>query len=79
MSLEENRFFRGEISSGETKQFILDIPENTKNLKVTLVWNDPAAEVNSDKALVNDLDMILTHETSAIRYLPWVLNPISSR
>lgn len=70
----ENRIFSGAIVQGERQQFSITLPPNAKDLKVTIVWNDPAAEVNTHKALVHDLDMTVTHTSTNITYLPWVLN-----
>ena len=43
------------------------------NLKVTLVWNDPAAPANSNIALINDLDMTLIDPDNNT-WQPWTLN-----
>lgn len=68
----ENRFFEGVISQGQIKTFDVLIPENVRNLKVTLVWNDPAAPVNSSSALVNNLDLDLM--SSGEIFQPWILD-----
>ncbi len=72
-----DRFFEGSISQGESATFKLDIPGNATDLKVTMVWNDPAAAANSNIALVNDLDLTITDPSGAV-LLPWVLDSTPS-
>ncbi len=71
-NLLNQKYFSGSISQGETVDFNITVPSNAKNLKVTIVWNDPAATANSNIALVNDLDMTLSN--GADSWLPWVLD-----
>lgn len=72
-NLKAGRYFSGSIAQGETETISLEVPANAKNLKVTLVWTEPAAQPNSDIALVNDLDMQLT-DGNGLSWLPWVLD-----
>ncbi len=71
-NLISNQFWEGEVETNGIKSLEIDIPENAIKLKVTLVWNDPAAQANSNIALINDLD--LTLENNGNVWLPWVLN-----
>lgn len=73
-TIKENRIINGVVANGNTVNFPLSVPVNAVNLKITLCWNDPAAVVNTFKALVNDLDLQLTHNISSTSYRPWVLN-----
>ncbi|MGB0525069.1 MAG: S8 family peptidase [Flammeovirgaceae bacterium] len=72
-ALNDETYFTGSVAQGESATFELNVPANVKNLKMTLVWNDPAAMPNANTALVNDLDMVLTSPTAG-DFLPWVLN-----
>lgn len=73
-AISENRILTGRLISGQTQTHTIDIPENVKDLKITLVWNDLPAPINSNISLVNDLDLqVITSDNSV--YLPWVLNP----
>lgn len=47
-----------------------------QDLKVTLVWDDPAAAPNASVALISDLDLELIDPLSGV-HLPWVLNSTS--
>ena len=69
-------FFTGSVADGQTQTFTLTIPANARNLKITLVWTDPAAQANAFTALVNDLDLKLQSRQNVI--LPWVLNSAPS-
>lgn len=73
LSLREARFKTGTVANGEDFVFSLQIPQPQKEVKVTLVWNDPPAPVNSMQALINRLDLeIKTPAGETV--LPWVLS-----
>ncbi len=72
-NVQNSRFFIGTINAEEVKSFSLDIPDNALNLKITLVWSDPAANPNDAKALINDLDLKVNSAEAV--YLPMILNP----
>ncbi len=72
---QEQRYFSGSIAAGASNKFTLQIPVQTDELKVTLVWHDAAASPDAPTALVNDLDLRLVHTSSGHAWLPWVLNP----
>jgi len=59
------------ISNAETIEFDMTV---ASTVKVTLVWDDPAAAANADPTLVNDLDLVLVAPNSTV-YSPWVLDP----
>jgi hypothetical protein len=69
-----NRFFSGTVTNANIQQFNISVPVNTKELKVTLAWNDVAAAINAPKALVNDLDLEVEETGSGIIYYPFVLS-----
>lgn len=73
-TIQQQQFLQGEIQQDQERTFILNVPANARNLKITLVWHDAPAPVNSNKALVNDLDLSLLHSASGGKWLPWVLN-----
>lgn len=72
-SLQSSQFFTGSIGQNEIDEIGLNLPSNALNLKITLVWTDPAANPNDAVALVNDLDMRLIDEAMN-ETLPWILN-----
>lgn len=72
-TLNNENYASGTVSHGNEVVIPLVVPANARNLKITLVWNDPAAAANAGIALVNNLDMVLTTPTAS-QVLPWVLN-----
>ncbi|MFH7018824.1 S8 family serine peptidase [Flavobacterium sp. FlaQc-47] len=73
-TITENRFISGNLTTGQTNSHTITLPENAKNLKITLVWNDLPAEINSNISLVNDLDLEVIAADNTT-FLPWILNP----
>lgn len=76
----ENRYFENTLAqTNETKTFTIQVPDGAKNLKVTLVWNDPPASPNNTKALINDLDLTITETLTGNVWKPWVLNSFAHK
>jgi hypothetical protein len=73
-NLVDGKYFHDSVIQSEVKSFSLHIPPNSQDLKLTLVWNDPAAPPNSFNALTNDLDLELQHDETKKSWSPWVLN-----
>jgi len=73
-SLTANTFFEGDLSQGDSTILNIDVPSGAAELRVMLLWNDPAGAPFASPAITNDLDMILS-DPSAQSYLPWVLDP----
>jgi hypothetical protein len=53
-TIEENRFIEDTILQGENKDIVIQIPDHTASVSLTITWNDPANTLNALKALVND-------------------------
>lgn len=60
--------------TGKEQTFEINIPANTRLLKVTLNWTDTAATPQSAKALMNDLDLVVQQNGNNTIWLPWVLS-----
>ncbi len=73
-SLQERKYEEASISIGNTYNKQIFIPANANRLKVTLSWTDSAASVNNNRALLNDLDLQITHLPTGQIFLPWVLS-----
>jgi len=73
-TVDEERFFSSEITADELVSFEIMVPEGMQELKLSLVWNDPAIEANAKSALVNDLDLELVNMSTKESWKPWVLN-----
>jgi hypothetical protein len=63
-----------EYQSDYPVQFIIDVPQNNPELKITLVWDDTPGELLADPALVHDLNLIVT-DPQGTRHYPWILDP----
>jgi Raf kinase inhibitor-like YbhB/YbcL family protein len=65
------------VANGGADVFTTTVTAGATSLKVTLVWDDPAAEPNDtgQKRLINDLDLELVAPDGATLHRPWLLNP----
>lgn len=72
--IQSGQFMTDSIT-GATKSFTINMPTTgtVKEVKIMLIWPDPAASLSAGKVLVNDLDLTATQGTS--NYLPLVLDP----
>ncbi|MBN2018755.1 MAG: S8 family serine peptidase [Sedimentisphaerales bacterium] len=61
------------VDKGDKKQFSFIVFPNQPKLKITLVWDDYPGDPAAEKALVNDLDLIV-RDPNGTRYYPWVLD-----
>ncbi|MDB5232055.1 MAG: hypothetical protein JWN76_2860 [Chitinophagaceae bacterium] len=73
-NMKDGNYQKGNTSTGKSVSFPITIPAGIKNLKITLSWADPAAQLNTYKALVNDLDLSVTNMSTNEKWLPWILN-----
>ena len=72
--IERNNLFTGTVANQGLQQFNLIVPPAISKLKITLCWNDKAAQPSSTIALVNDLDLSLASIVLPDTIRPWVLN-----
>jgi len=74
-SIQQREYDGASLSNGQQWTKNISVPANAARLKITLVWTDTTAAINNNKALVNDLDIELTHVgTAGTVYKPWVLS-----
>jgi hypothetical protein len=66
---------QGNIDHGDLDEYQIVVTRQ-QDLKVTLVWDDPAAALGALSTLMNDLDLEL-EDPNGVIYHPWVLNPAS--
>ena len=69
--IDEAVIIEDSIDQGEV--YTADITASGNEVRVTLVWTDPAGERLAEKVLVNDLD--LTVVSGKTTEYPWVLDP----
>jgi len=72
-TLEEFRYELGLVEQDDVDTHEIEVPENVKQLKLMVYWNDYQASIGTNKALVNDLDIVLT-TPSMEDFYPWVLD-----
>lgn len=72
-TLTEKRYQTGVLSQDQDFSFPISVPANQKSIKVTLVWNDPPAQLNTAQSIVNHLDLSLQSPSGEV-ILPWVLS-----
>jgi hypothetical protein len=73
-ALEQQRYTYGNAEQGATATHSITIPNNTKLAKIMVYWAEPAADENSARALINDLDLTVTGPNGVVN-LPWRLDP----
>ena len=72
--LQQKNFDSAQLQQSQAWTKNLTVPAQAANLKITLAWTDTAASVNTNRALVNDLDLELKEINTGLVYKPWVLN-----
>jgi len=77
-TIKANHYFEGNTSQGNSSVFNLAITPGASSLKLTLTWNDVPAQPNALKALVNDLDLQLTNNSTGETWNPWILSNFPS-
>ncbi len=72
--LEDQRYLSSNIGQGDSNTHTVSVPPNTKQVRMMLYWSDKEATPLTTKALVNDLNLVVTTPTSE-SINPWILNP----
>jgi hypothetical protein len=79
-ALEDYRYDSAVVEQGEIATHFLEVPEDTHELRIMIYWTDYEASVGASKALVNDLNMVVT-DPEEEDFLPWILdhtpNPVN--
>jgi len=71
--LDNNQYKTGSITNGQQQTYTVNVPANTAQLKVMLLWFDAPASVSSTKQLVNDLDLEVSTPASVV-HKPLILD-----
>lgn len=72
--LDAGNYRTNTIANGDSQKVTINIPPNTAQVKVMLLWNDFPGSALAAKELVNDLDLKVTDPTGNT-HLPLVLDP----
>ncbi len=70
--LDDQHYIKDVLETDESKNYSINVPPNTHELKIMLYWPDTSASVVTGKDLVNDLDMRVIGGGSI--YLPYILS-----
>ncbi|QHL88856.1 S8 family serine peptidase [Nibribacter ruber] len=73
-AIVERRYASTQVSQGATQSIRLTVPKGMGQVKVTLVWSDKEGTPGTDKALVNDLDLVIKETAANRQWLPWGLS-----
>jgi hypothetical protein len=74
-SLRRGEAIERAVGDQGTTNFLLTVPPGRPSFKVTLAWDDLPGLEGADRALINDLDLIVT-DPAGMRHFPWTLNPM---
>ena len=74
--LSSGQYLRGAVAGGKTFTHTIDVPADAVNLRVTLAWMDPPADLQATTALVHDLDLLLRTPDGQTSILPWVTSAV---
>ncbi len=72
--VSDSRYFTGDVTSGDSVSFTINIPDGIAAAKVTLCWNDQPASPAAATQLVNDLNLTVKGPDGT-RRLPLVPDP----
>lgn len=72
--IDKGNYYNNVITDGKEVTFNITVPTNVHEVKIALVWNDPAANPEDNKALINDLDLKVSNTLTNEVWLPWVLD-----
>jgi|GEM_PF-5753824 len=73
-AIQTGQYIEASVSHGQAYTTTITVPQDVRQLKVFLTWNDVAAALPNEKVLVNDLDLQVK-DPGNTGYLPLVLNP----
>ncbi len=70
--ISNNQYLSSSISNNGSNTHTVTVPSGTKEVKVMVLWVDPAGAINASIALVNDINITMT-TPSGQNYEPWIL------
>ncbi|MEI6409347.1 MAG: S8 family serine peptidase, partial [Bacteroidota bacterium] len=75
LALQQNQYTQQTVNQGVESSFTVQVPDQVRQARFMICWNDPAALPVAGRALVNDLDLtVLAPDGSVL--LPLKLNPM---
>ncbi len=70
--LSNNQYLMSTISNNGSNSHTVTVPSGTKEVKVMVLWVDPAGSANASIALINDINITMT-TPGGQSYNPWIL------
>jgi hypothetical protein len=70
--ISNNQYLSSSILNSGSNTHTVAVPSGTKEVKVMVLWIDPAGTTNASIALVNDINITMT-TPSGQNYDPWIL------
>lgn len=70
--LSNNQYLMSTISNNGSNSHTVTVPSGTKEVKVMVLWVDPAGSANASIALINDINITMT-APGGQSYNPWIL------
>ena len=74
-TIDANAYTIASVTAGAANSHAIDVPANTRSLRVMLVYSDADAALGSPSVVANHLELILTAPDGVTRRLPLRLNP----
>jgi hypothetical protein len=74
LALQQNHYTQQAVDQGVASNFTVQVPDQVKQARFMICWNDPAALPVAGPALVNDLDLTVQAPDGSV-VLPLILNP----
>ena len=70
--ISNNQYLSSSVSNNGSNSHAVTVPSGVKEVKVMVLWIDPAGNTNASIALVNDINISMT-TPSGQNYNPWIL------
>jgi hypothetical protein len=70
--LSNNQYIMSSVANNGSNAHPITVPSETKEVKVMVLWVDPAGSSNASIALINDINIVMT-TPSGQNYEPWIL------
>lgn len=72
--IEDGRYLEDTATQGGTNAHTINVPAGTTQVRFMAYWADAVAPAGATRALVNDLDLVVTNPAGD-NLLPWILDP----
>jgi hypothetical protein len=73
-TLTSAHFMNSAVNANSNMVFEINAPSSSSLMKITLVWNDSASPSGAARALINDIDLVVTNKQTGEQILPWYLS-----